>query len=122
MARSGLSRAKRNPSERQFRSTLRPNSRNRPSHNAQLLSAEVATVFLTLTFDRPVFLRGLTGITTDVVGADEIAASNVSPNVITVTYDASIAAATEITFPSYTGNIRTADGGFAAVPTFPVGA
>jgi len=122
MARSTLSRGKRNPSERQFRSTLRPNQRNRPAHNAQLVTAEVALAVLTLTFDRPVFLRGLTGITTDVGGADEISAVNLNATTIEVTYDASIAAATVINFPPYTGNIRTADGGYAVIRTFPVGA
>jgi hypothetical protein len=122
MARTSLSRAKRNPGERQFRSTLRPNQRNRPAHNAQLQTAEVDTAVLTLTFDRPVFVRGLTGITVDVVSADELSAVNTAPNVVEVTYDTSIAAATELTFPPYTANLRTADGGFAVIPTFPISA
>lgn len=120
MARSSLSSTKRNPSERGKKSTLRPNSRNRPAHNAQLVSAAVAMAVLTLTFDRPVFVRGATGITTNVPGADEISAVNTAPNVVEITYDASVAAAVSITFPSYTGNLRTADGGFAVIPTFPI--
>lgn len=122
MARSTLSRSKRNPSERQFRSTLRPNQRNRQAHNAQLVTAEVAMAVLTLTFDRPVFVRGLSGIGVDVALVTELSAVNTAANIVEITYSGSIAAATEITFPSYTGNLRTADGGFAVIATFPVGA
>lgn len=122
MARSALSRTKRNPPERQMRSTLRPNSRNRAAHNAQLIDAAAAMAVLTLTFDRPVFVRGLTGITTDVGAVHEVTAVSTSPTTVDITYSGSIAAATAVNFPPYLGNIRTADGGFAAIPTFPVGA
>lgn len=121
MSRTALSRLKRSISERQRRSTLTPQSRRRPAYNAQLTAAEVSTTFLTLTFDRAVYVRGLTGITVDVVSADEIAAVNIAPNQVRITYDVSVAAATTVTFPPFIGNLRTADGGFAAVNTFPVG-
>jgi hypothetical protein len=77
---------------------------------------------LELTFDRPAFVQGLTGITVNVAAIHEVSAANTSANVILITYSGSIAAATEMTFPPYTGNIRSADGGYAVIPTFPVGA
>jgi len=120
MPRTALSRTKRSPSERQRRTTLTPQSRLRPAYNAQLVSAVAAMSTLTLVFDRAVFVRGLTGITVDVPGADEVGAVNTAPDTVVVTYDASVAAATTVTFPPYLGNLRTADGGFAAISTFPL--
>src|SRR5262245_28504472 len=114
MPRTALSRTKRSPSERQRRTTLTPQSRLRPAYNAQLVSAVAAMSTLTLVFDRAVFVRGLTGITVDV------GAVNTAPDTVVVTYDASVAAATTVTFPPYLGNLRTADGGFAAISTFPL--
>jgi len=122
MATSPLSRRKRSPSERQFKTILRANQANRPAYNAQLVTAVVAQEDLVLTFDRPVLLRGtLTGITTD-VAEDEVSSARTGTNEITVTFAGSVGAATVVNFPPYTGNIRTRDGGFAVSPQFPVGA
>lgn len=120
MSRTALSRLKRSISERQRRTTLTPQSRNRPAYNAQLLTAVAAMSTLTLTFDRPVFVQGLTGITVDVAAVTELGALNTSPTVVVVTYSGSIAAATTLTFPPYVANLRTRDGGYAAIATFPV--
>lgn len=117
-----LSRTKRNPSQRQFRSTLQPNSENRPAYNAQIVTAAVDTNDLTLTFDRPVMVRGLTGIQTDVGAVELTATRGATPYEVVIGYDASVAAATDVILPNYVGNVRSRDGGYAVSPTFPVGA
>ena len=83
-------------------------------------SASVAATVLTLTFDQPVVLRGTPPYTTDVAGATAVSAESPSPNVVEITFSATIAAATEVNIPVLNTAIRNKVGGFVADTTFPI--
>ena len=86
----------------------------------RIVSAVAATTNLTVTFDQPVVLRGTPAWTTDIVGPTAMSATSPSPNVVVITFSASIAAATEVTIPVADPAIRSKVGGFVADTTFPV--
>ena len=86
----------------------------------RVVSAVAATTTLTMTYDQPVVLRGTPAYTTDVVGAEAVSAVSPSPNVVVITFSASIAAATEVIIPVADPAIRNKVGGFVADTTFPV--
>lgn len=108
--------------ERFGNSTLKQNSRNAPFWDAEIDSALLSGVTLILTFDRPVILSTAprpTGIQTD-VGATEVSAAQTADDVVQITYDASVAAATAIILPNPSTNaVRSRDGGFIRPATFP---
>src|SRR5688572_37317 len=83
-------------------------------------SASAVGSVLTVTFDQPVILRGVPKWTTDVAGADATSAAMTNPTTMALTFDAAIAAATEVTIPFQDPSIRNAVGGFVADSTFPV--
>ena len=58
--------------------------------------------------------------TTDVAGADPVSAVLTSPNVVAITFDASVAAATVLTIPYEEPAVRNSSGGFVSTSTFPV--
>lgn len=117
---SSLSRSKRFRTARSKRRLQVLPSAPSQGGNSVLAGAEVAAEVLTLTFEKPVILTGsLTGILTDVAEA-EVSASQIGPTQIEVTYAGSVAAATVVVLPDRINAIRTATGGFAVSPTFPV--
>ena len=83
-------------------------------------SAVKNTTVLTVTFDQPVCLFGTPAWTTDVPGATVLSATSPSPNVIEMTFSATIAAATEANIPVADPTIRNKVGGFVADTLFPV--
>jgi hypothetical protein len=99
---------------------------NQPDLNTPITitEAEAAGSVLTLTFSGIVALeRGvLPGITTDVAGAEPVGIVQTSPNVVEVTYSASIAAATTLNIPFRDPAIRNASGGYVVSNTFPLAA
>lgn len=84
--------------------------------------AEAAGSVLTLTFDRAVNVVGTPAITTDVAGAEPVSVAQSAPNVVEITYSASIAAATALTIPFRDPAIRNSSGGFVTSNTFPLAA
>lgn len=109
-------------SERQQQTVLTPQSRRTPALNAVISTASVDTNDLTLVFDRPVVLRStpaLTGITTDVAGVSEASAAQTAEDTVVITFDGSIAAATQVNMPNPpTDKIRTSDGGWVQSGSF----
>jgi hypothetical protein len=83
-------------------------------------SAAAVGSVLTVVFDQPVVLKGTPQYSVDVAGADPVSASMTFPNTLALTYDAAIAAATEITIPFEDPAIRSAVGGFVADSTFKI--
>lgn len=119
--RTSLSRTKRSVSQRQRKRPLLSVYNNPGPANARLTTAEVAMAVLTLTFDRAVFLGSVpTGWLTD-VAETEVSAVITSPNVVEITYSGSVAGATEVIEPTTGNGIRTAQGGFGTIDTFPIG-
>lgn len=109
-------------SNRNRRSTRRNLAVNRPQPTTpiSMTNAVAAGSVLTITFDQPVIKRGVPAYTTDVAGADPISAALTSPNVLALTFDASVAAATVINIPYEEPGIRNSSGGFVSHTTFPV--
>lgn len=95
-------------------------NRPQPAAPINITAAAAAGSVLTLTFDQPVSLNGTPGFTTDVAGADPISAAQTAPNVVEITFDAAIAAATAINIPFRDPAIRNSSGGFVVSNTFPV--
>src|SRR5687768_3982606 len=97
---------------------------NRPAPDAPIYitDASVSGSVLSLTFDQPVTLDGTPGITTDVAGADPVSAAKTSPISVDITFDAPVAAATEINIPWKDSGIRNLGGGFVYSPTFQLAA
>lgn len=104
------------------RSTRRSMSVNRPQPTTpiSMTNAVAAASVITITFDQPVIMRGVPQYTTDVAGADPLSAVLSSPNVLVLTFDASVAAATVINIPYEEPGIRNSSGGFVSHTTFPV--
>lgn len=86
----------------------------------RIVSAIKAAAVLTVTFDQPVILKGVPQYTTDAPGADPLSAVMTSPSVMVLTFDATIAAATEFNIPFEDPAVRSAAGGFVANSTFPL--
>lgn len=91
-----------------------------PTAPITIVSATRALTVLTVTFNQPVVLtKGLLPQYA-VVGAaaTPVSAAMTSATVLTVTYSASIAAATAVNIPYEEKAIRNASGGFVATSTF----
>lgn len=95
-----------------------------PGNTALVTNVVEATPVLTVTFDQPVSLKGCptswitTGLTPN---QNPVSAVLTAPNVIALTFGGgSIAAATGLTITPNDPAVRTATGGFAAAPTFPI--
>src|SRR5687768_9576460 len=86
----------------------------------KVTAASAATTVLTVTFDQVVALKGTPNYSTDVAGAEAVSAVQTSPTTIEVTFDAAVAAATEVTIPYEEPAVRNASGGFVSTSTFPV--
>jgi hypothetical protein len=101
----------------------RNNGRVEPKKPTQvrIVSAVAATTNLTVTFDQPIVLRGTPAWTSDAsVDPQAVAVSAVSPspNIVVITFDASLAAATGIIIPVADPAIRSKVGGFVADTSF----
>ncbi len=75
---------------------------------------------LTITYDQPVSLNGTPAYSTDIVGAMPSSATVVGTNTIAITFDATIATATEVRIPYEEPAVRNGSGGFVSTSTFPV--
>ena len=96
-----------------------PVNRPQPTTPIAVTAAVAAGSVVTITFNQPVRLSGVPQYTTDVAGADPISAVLTSPNVLAVTFDAAVAAATEVRIPYEEPAIRNSSGGFVSTSTFP---
>jgi len=86
----------------------------------KVVSANAATTIVTVTFDQVVFLKGVPNYSTDVLGADAVSAVMTGPTTIAITFDSSVAAATELNIPYEEPAVRNSSGGFVSTSTFPV--
>jgi hypothetical protein len=94
---------------------------NRPVRTAPITVTAATAVgsVVTITFSTPVTLKGVPQYTTDIAGADPVSAALTAPNIVAITFDASVAAATEVRIPFEEKAIRNSSGGFVATSTFP---
>ena len=69
---------------------------------------------------QPVSLNGVPAYTTDIVGATALSAVLTAPNVVAITFSASVAAATALNVPYEEPAVRNSSGGFVSTSTFPV--
>lgn len=86
----------------------------------RISGVSVNAAVLTVTFDQPIVLKGTPGYTTDVAGAVAVSATSPSINVVEVTFDATIATATQVNIPYLDSAVRSKDGGYVADSSFPV--
>ena len=86
----------------------------------KVTACSAATTVVTVTFDQPIALTGVPAYTTDVVGATALSAVLTSPNVLAITFSASVAAATAQNIPYEEPAVRNSSGGFVSTSTFPV--
>ena len=95
---------------------------NNPQPTTPIAVSGVAAAgsVLTVTFDQPVSLNGTPAYTTDVAGAEAVSAVMTSPTTVAITFDAAVAAATELSIPYEEPAVRNASGGFVSTSTFPV--
>jgi hypothetical protein len=91
-----------------------------PTVPIKVTAASAATTVVTVTFDQPVSLNGVPAYTTDVAGAEAVSAVMTSPTTVAITFDASVAAATELNIPYEEPAVRNSSGGFVSTSTFPV--
>src|SRR5262245_23842232 len=77
-------------------------------------AVSAATTVLTVTFDQPIALTGVPAYTTDIVGAEPVSATMTGPTTIAITYDSSVAAATELNIPYEEPAVRNSSGGFVS--------
>ena len=119
MAAAGIIGRRRGPN--------RPSRRRNPAATVPQPTAPIAVTaasalgsVLTVTFDQPVALNGTPAYTTDVAGAEAVSAALTSPTTVAITFDASVASATEISIPYEEPAVRNASGGFVSTSTFPV--
>jgi hypothetical protein len=91
-----------------------------PTTAIKVTAVTVATNTVTVTFDQPVVLNDTPQYTTDVAGATPTSATKTSATTIAITFDASVAAATELNIPYEEPAVRNASGGFVSTSTFPV--
>ncbi len=87
-----------------------------------ITAAVAAGSTLTVTFDGPVALdRGaVPQYVVDVAGADPVSVVQTAPNIIAITYDAAIAAATTVTIPYHDPAVRNKVGGYVSTSTFKI--
>jgi len=97
---------------------------NQPELNTpiNISAAAAAGSVLTLTFDQTVSVMrdAVPQFTTDVAGADPVSAAQTAPNIVEITFDAAITAATAMNIPFRDPAIRNASGGYVVSNTFPV--
>ena len=91
-----------------------------PTTPITVTGAAAALAVLTVTYDQAVILNGVPAYTTDVAGADAVSAVQTGPTTIAITFDSSVAAATEVFIPYEEPAVRNASGGFVSTSTFPV--
>jgi hypothetical protein len=91
-----------------------------PTTAIKLTGATATGLTVAATFDQAVILNGVPAYTTDVAGAHAVSAVLTSPNVVTITFSASVAAATELNIPYEEPAVRNSSGGFVSTSTFPV--
>ncbi|HEV2296748.1 MAG TPA: hypothetical protein VGR35_23100 [Tepidisphaeraceae bacterium] len=113
---NGRRAIKHRPSRRRNPAANRPN----PTTPIQVTGVTVLGEVATVTFDQPVSLKGTPAYTTDVVGATASSAEQTGVATIAITFNATIAAATEIRIPYEEPAVRNASGGFVSTSTFPV--
>lgn len=95
---------------------------NTPQRTTPIIvtSVVVATSVATVTFDQPIALNDTPAYTTDIVGAVATSAEQTGTNTIAITFDATIATATEVRIPYEEPAVRNGSGGFVSTSTFPV--
>lgn len=86
----------------------------------RIVSAEKNAAVATITFDQAVVLRGTPKWTTDLPAITAVSAESPTPNVVEITFSATIATATELIIPVADPGIRSKVGGFVADTTFPL--
>jgi len=91
-----------------------------PTAAIKITAGNAALAVVTVTYDQPVILNGTPQYTTDVVGATAISAVKTGPNVVAITFSASVAAATALNIPYEEPAVRNSSGGFVSTSTFPV--
>jgi len=114
---STITRPKRNRRSRRLAGEQRPQEKPVP---ILITTAVPLGAVLTLTFNQAVSLQGTPAITTDVVAADVVSAAQTAPNVVAITYDAAILAATRVNIPFNDPSIRNASGGYLTSNVFPI--
>ena len=97
-----------------------PVNNPQPTVPIKVTAASAVGSVLTVTFDQPVILSGVPQYATDVAGATPLSAVLTSATTVAVTFDAAVAAATEMKIPYEEPAIRNASGGFVSTSTFPV--
>ncbi len=97
-----------------------PVNNPQPTVPIKVTAASAAGSVLTVTFDQPVILSGVPQYATDVPGAAPTSAVLTSATTLALTFDAAVAAATELKIPYEEPAIRNASGGFVSTSTFPV--
>ncbi len=118
----GITKAR--PNRRSTRRNIAVN-RPQPTTPISVTAAVAAGSVLTITFNQPIALRGVPAYTTDVAGPpapEPVSAVLTDPMTLALTFDASVAAATEVHIPYEEPAVRNASGGFVSTSTFPVGA
>ena len=95
-------------------------NRPQPTTPITMTAASVLGAVMTVTLDQAIALTGVPKYTTDVVGATAISAAKTGLNTVAITFNATIAAATEVRIPYEEPAIRNASGGFVSTSTFPV--
>lgn len=104
------------------RSSRRRNPATMPQPTApiKVTGVTVLGAVATVTFDQAVSLNGTPAYTTDIVGATAQSAAMMGTNTVAITFDATVATATEIRIPYEEPAVRNASGGFVSTSTFPV--
>ncbi len=106
----------------------RPSSKKNPPRNmpeadtpVYITNAAKAAAVLTLTFNVPVRLgTEPPAFTTDLPGVTVLSAVQTAPNIVAITFSATIATATELIIPYRDPAIRGQSGGYVTSNTFPV--
>ncbi|MGI9014188.1 MAG: hypothetical protein ACR2GY_08060 [Phycisphaerales bacterium] len=75
-------------------------------------SWSVSGTDLTLTFNQPIILKGVSACTTDIAGALPVSATATGPLTVVVTFDADISLATRVNIPFEDPSVRNSRGGF----------
>jgi len=104
------------------RSPKRNPVRNMPDADAPVTITNVArnVAVLTLTFSVPVSLSGTPAFTTNLAGVTALSAAQTAPNIVAITFSASIAAAATLNIPYRDPAIRGQSGGYVTSNQFPV--
>ena len=91
-----------------------------PTTPITVTDAAKSTTKITVTFDRPVSLKGVPAYTTNLAGVTAESAIATGPTTVEITFSASVATATTLTIPYEEPAIRNASGGFVSTSTFPL--